>query len=99
IDVSLSEPQGVFFRASRADLDYRPLAYLRSHIDIRSLDIPEARLGRLPALRPGDPNAPMLPDIDLDIGHLHLGRLLIDPAVTGQRHLLSLDSRINLADR
>lgn len=99
VDVSLSDSQGIFFRANQADLDYRPFAYLRSHIDIRSLDIPEARLSRLPGFRPGDPNAPMLPDLDLDIGHLHVGRLLIDPAVTGQRHLLSLDSRIKLADR
>jgi len=99
IDVSLADPQGIFFRANQADLDYRPFAYLRSHIDIRSLDIPEARLSRLPAFRPGDPNAPMLPDIDLDIGHLHIGRLLVDPAVTGRRHLVSLDSRIKLADR
>jgi translocation and assembly module TamB len=99
IDVSLSDPQGAFFHAGEADLDYRPFAYLRSHIDIHSLDIPEARLSRRPVFRPGDPNAPMLPDIDLDIGHLHIGRLLVDPAVTGQRHLLSLDSRIKLADR
>lgn len=99
IDVSLSDPQGIFFHANEADLDYRPFAYLRSHIDIRSLDIPEARLSRRPAFRPGDPNAPMLPDIDLDIDHLHIGRLLVDPAVTGQRRLLSLDSRIKLADR
>ena len=99
VDVTLSDPQGVFFHADRADIDYRPFAYLRSHIDIRTLDIPEARLSRRPAFRPGDPNAPMLPDIDLDIGHLHIGRLLVDPAVTGRRHLVSLDSRIKIADR
>ena len=34
--VTLSDPQGVFFRAPTAALDYRPFAYLRSHIDIRS---------------------------------------------------------------
>jgi len=99
VDVTLSDPQGAFFHANQADLDYRPFAYLRSHIDIRSLDIPVARLSRRPAFRPGDPNAPLLPDIDLDIGHLHIGRLLVDPAVTGRRHLISLDSRIKLADR
>jgi translocation and assembly module TamB len=98
-DVSVSDPQGVFFQAPRAELDYRPFAYLLgSHIDIRSLEIPEARLRRLPGLRPGDPEAPLLPDIDIDIGRLRIGRLLIDPAVTGRRHLLSLDSRARIAD-
>ena len=97
-DVALADPDGIFFRAPTAELDYRPLAYFRNHIDIRALDIPEARLSRLPALRAGDPNAPLLPDIDIDVGRLRVGRLLIDPAVTGRRHLLSLDSRIRIAD-
>ena len=92
--LTLADPQGAFFRAPVAELDYRPFAYFRNHIDIRSLVIPQARLSRLPALRPGDPDAPLLPDIEIDVGRLHVGRLLIDPAVTGRRHLLTLDSRI-----
>jgi len=96
--VALSDPEGVFFRAPRAELDYRPFAYFRNHIDIRSLDIPEAWLLRLPRLRPADPDAPLLPDIDIDVGRLTIGRMLVDPAVTGRRHLLSIDSRIEIAD-
>ncbi|WP_114952836.1 translocation/assembly module TamB domain-containing protein [Sphingosinicella terrae] len=97
-DLALSDPRGIFFRAPTAELDYRPLAYFRNHIDIRSLVIPQARLHRLPELRPGDPNAPLLPDIDIDVGRLRIGRLLVDPPVTGQRHLLSIDSAIQIAD-
>ena len=99
IDLRLADPQGVFFRAPVAEVDYRPFAYLRNHIDLRELNIPEARMNRLPALRAGDPNAPLLPDIRIDVGHLRIGRLLIDPAVTGRRHLLGVDSRINIAER
>ncbi len=97
-DVALADPQGIFFRAPTAELDYRPLAYLRNHIDIRSLNIPAARMSRLPGLRPGDPDAPLLPDIEIDVGRLTIGRLLIDPPVTGRRHLLSLDSRVRIDD-
>ena len=32
----------------------------------------------------------------IDVGRLRIGRLLIDPAVTGRRHLLTLDSRIRI---
>ena len=81
--VTLSDPQGVFFRAPTAELDYRPLAYIRNHIDIEALNIPTARLSRLPGLRPGDPNAPLLPDIDIFV-MLNMGRLEIkkrDPAL------------------
>src|SRR3954454_15828810 len=67
IGLSLADPRGTFFRAPGADLEYRPFAYLRTHTDIRSLPIPQARLSRLPQLRPGDPNAPMLPDLDVDV--------------------------------
>ena len=59
---------------------------------------PRRGCSRLPELRAGDPNAPLLPDIDIDVGRLRIDRLLIDPAVTGRRHLLSLDSRIRIAD-
>jgi translocation and assembly module TamB len=96
-DLSLADPQGIFLRAPVADLDYRPLSYLGSRIDIRSLVVPEARLSRLPALRPGDPDAPLLPDIDLDIGSLRVARLMVDPAVTGRRHLISLDARAKIS--
>jgi translocation and assembly module TamB len=97
-DLRLSDPKGLFFTAPRAELDYRPFEYLKNHVDIRSLVIPTARLGRLPELRPGDPDAPLLPDLDVDIGRLRVGRLLVEPPVTGQRHLLSLDGNASIAD-
>ncbi|MFN3724700.1 MAG: translocation/assembly module TamB domain-containing protein [Allosphingosinicella sp.] len=95
----LSDPKGAFFAAPVAEVDYRPLAYIRrSHVDIRSLVIPEARLSRLPELRSTDPNAPLIPNIDLDIANLRIGRLIIDPPVTGQRHLLSIGGDLHLAN-
>ena len=98
-DITLKDPKGVFFQAPRAELDWRPFSYFRNHVDIRALTIPAARLRRLPELRStGDPNAPLLPDLDIDIGRLQVGRLAIDPAVTGQRHMLSLNGRAKIAD-
>jgi translocation and assembly module TamB len=96
-NLTLADPKGRFFAASEAKMDWRPLAYFSNHIDIRSLDIPKARLWRLPELRPGDPNAPMLPDINADIGHLSIGRIYVDQAVTGYRHLLNLDGTAKIA--
>ncbi|TFI59916.1 hypothetical protein E2493_01295 [Sphingomonas parva] len=97
-DIKLRDPKGLFFVAPEATLDWRPLAYFRNQIDIRGLTIPEARLYRLPELRPGDPNAPLLPDIDIDIGRFSVGRIHVDPAVTGYRHLLGLSGRAKIAD-
>jgi translocation and assembly module TamB len=99
-DLVLRDPKGAFFVAPRAELDWRPFAYWNKRVDIRSLVIPQARLGRLPELRPsGDPDAPLLPDLDIDIGRISIARLQVDPPVTGQRHLVSLNGRARIADR
>ena len=97
-DIRLRDSKGLFFAAPEATLDWRPLAYFRNHIDIRGLTIPQARLYRLPELRAGDPNAPLLPDIDIDIGRFSVGRIMVDPAVTGYRHLLGLSGRAKISD-
>ncbi|HEX8572058.1 MAG TPA: translocation/assembly module TamB domain-containing protein [Allosphingosinicella sp.] len=89
-DIALKDPKGTFFAAQRATIDWRPLSYFRNHIDIKRLEMPSAHLYRLPELKPGDPNAPLLPDIDVDIGKIEVERLFIDRAVTGYRHMLSL---------
>lgn len=97
-DLRLKDPKGLFFAAPMAELEWRPLSYLRNQIDIRALVIPKARLMRLPELRSGDPNAPLLPDIDIDIGRFEVGSILVDPAVTGQRHLLALSGGTKIKD-
>jgi hypothetical protein len=98
-DITLKDPKGTFFYAPRAELDWRPLSYFQNHIDIRAINIPEARLRRQPELREsGDPNAPLLPDLDIDVGRFRIGRLAVDPPITGQRHLLSLDGRAKISD-
>jgi translocation and assembly module TamB len=97
-DIQLKDPKGLFFSAPRATMNWRPFSYLRNQIDIRGLDIPQARLMRIPELRAGDPNAPLLPDIDIDIGRLTIGRILVDPRVTGYRHLLTVSGRAKVAE-
>jgi translocation and assembly module TamB len=97
-DLQLKDPKGRFFVAPEATLDWRPLSYFRNHIDIKRLEIPRARLYRLPELKPGDPNAPLLPDINVDIGQIKVDRMLVDPAVTGYRHLLSLAGSARIDD-
>jgi translocation and assembly module TamB len=97
-DLTLKDPKGTFFVAPEATLDWRPLSYFRNQIDIKRLEIPAARLMRLPQLKPGDPNAPMLPDIDVDIGSFEVARLHVDPAVTGYRHILGLSGGARIDD-
>ncbi len=99
-DLALRDPKGVFLTAPSIEMDWRPFAYLQSHVDIRSLVIPSARIYRTPEFKPTPPSeGPLLPDLDIDVNRLEIGRLQIDPPVTGQRHLLGLSGSAHIADK
>lgn len=82
-DVTLLDPEGVFLRVPAAQLDWRPLNWFGSGLDIRQLALKRGTLQRLPRLRPGDPDSPLLPDFDIRIDRLVVERLTIAPAVLG----------------
>jgi translocation and assembly module TamB len=99
-DVEVRDPKGAFLTIPELTVDWRPLSYVHSKIDVRLFSAETMTLARRPALNdvPSDPNAPTLPDIDLSIGKLHIGRLFVQPAVTGRRHVVGLDGSAEIAD-
>lgn len=99
-ELRLSDPKGSFFVVPEAEMDWRPLAYLRSHIDIRSLTASLATLRRVPEFAATPPSdEPWLPDLDIDIGALRIDRLVAEQAVTGQRQVATLQGQARIADR
>jgi len=99
-DLRISDPRGVFATAPQVDLDWRPFAYARGHVDIRSASAPLITLARLPALKPvpSDPNAPTLPDLDIDIGRLKIAKLVLGAPVTGAPRVMTLDTDAHIAN-
>ncbi|MBD3761207.1 translocation/assembly module TamB domain-containing protein [Rhizorhabdus sp.] len=100
-DIRLSDTQGVFAAAGAVTIDWRPFAYLRhGKIDVRELSSPVVRLQRLPVLKsvPSDPDAPLLPDIDIALQRLRIDRIVIGPAITGRRHIARLAGSADIAD-
>ncbi len=100
-DVRVSDPKGVFLTSPRLAVDWRPFGFIRNHVDVRSLDTELVTLQRRPALKPtpSDPNAPTLPDLDIDVNHLHVTRLVIAKPVTGDTHIVGIDGQAHIADR
>lgn len=99
-DLTLSDPKGSFLVIPQAQLDWRPFAYLRSHIDIKSLTAGLATLQRVPEFAPTPPtDEPLLPDLDIDVGTLRIDRLVAEPAVAGRRQVASIDGTAHIADR
>jgi len=99
-DLKISDPKGVFATAPRVALDWRPFAFIRNHADIRSANAALVTLDRMPALKPTptDPNAPLLPDIDIDIGQLTIDKIVLGAPVTGSRRIMNFDGGVHIAD-
>lgn len=100
-DVRVSDPKGVFANSPQLNVDWRPFAFASNHVDVRSLTSPLIRVARLPELKPvpSDPNAPLLPDIDIDVNRLAIDRIDLAPPVAGKRYLAKLDGAVHIADR
>jgi translocation and assembly module TamB len=98
-DVRISDPKGVFATSPQIAVDWRPFAFLNNHVDVRSATSPLVTVRRLPEFNPGDPNAPLLPDLDIDIGRLSIDRLVLEPPVAGRRYVATLAGEADIADR
>ncbi|TCM22007.1 translocation and assembly module TamB [Novosphingobium sp. PhB165] len=98
-DLSVSDPQGEFLFSPQIDVDWRPFAYLRRHVDVRSATTERMILRRTPKFLPTPPsNEPLLPDLDIDVGRLKIGRFIAEPPVAGVRRILTVDGRAHIAD-
>jgi len=101
-NVRVSDPKGVFLTSPRLTVDWRPFAFARNHVDVRSLTTPLVTLQRRPELKPTPPtpeNQPLLPDLDIDVDRLKVDRLVLAKPVTGQAHIIRIDGAVHIADR
>ena len=96
-DVEVRDAKGAFGSAQEIAMDWRPFSYFSNRVDVRSLASPLVKVVRLPDLRAGDPNAPTLPDIEIDVAKLDLARIDIAQGVTGRRHIARLSGSAHIA--
>ena len=92
-DIVLRDPEGVFMTVPEAELQWRPFSWLKSGLDIRKLVLHRGELTRYPKLRPGDPNAPLLPQFDIRVDRFELDKLTLGEKVIGQRRRINLVSK------
>ncbi|MEP0393382.1 translocation/assembly module TamB domain-containing protein [Erythrobacter sp.] len=96
-DVVLKDPNGQFLTVPQVDLDWRPLAWLWSGIDIRELTAKRGRLERLPELLPGDPDAAILPDFDIRIDEFELENFRLAPGLAGdEAQRVDFNAKVNI---
>jgi translocation and assembly module TamB len=99
-DVRLHDLRGVFATAPTINLDWRPFEYLHNKVEVRALWAQRIDLLRVPETRtvPSDPNAPLLPDIDLHVGRLAIDRFVMAPAVAGRAYAMRFLGSADIAD-
>lgn len=90
-DIRVSDPEGVFLTVPEAELNWRPLSWLKTGLDIRRLALHRGTLRRAPRLRPSeDKNAPILPDFDIRIDKLVIDNLTVSEAIAGEKRRVDL---------
>jgi translocation and assembly module TamB len=83
-DLTLSDPKGVFMRVPRAELDWKPAAWLSYRLQIDALAIRRARLERIPEFLASDDDSAILPGFDIAIGMLEVEGLTLAAGIAGE---------------
>jgi translocation and assembly module TamB len=95
-NVTLSDPKGPFLRVPEVELDWRPLNWFTSGLDVRRLVLHRGTLLRVPKFNPGNPNAPLLPKFDIRIDRFEIDRLTVAKGVFGDTRRVSLVARTDI---
>ncbi len=95
-EVTLADPQGTFATLPDAQLDWRPFNWFSKGLDIRELTLRGGTLLRLPKLRPGDPDNPILPKFDIRIDRLAIEQLTVPSRVLGAARRVDLTARADI---
>ncbi|MBK5265067.1 MAG: translocation/assembly module TamB domain-containing protein, partial [Alphaproteobacteria bacterium] len=95
-DVRFYDSNGLFLSSPRIELDWWPLAWFSNRFDVDRLGVATATLHTWPKLQPSKKKGPILPDFDIRLVDLDVGRLTISPGVTGDRHVVTLHGRVEI---
>ena len=99
-DLVLRDPKGPFAVSPRVHVVWSPFRYLNNHISVRLLESPLVVLARSPQFNvtKSDPNAPILPDLDIDVDRLKIAKFVLAKPVIGQKREIAIDGVTHIAD-
>ena len=102
-DVKVRDPKGVFITSPQVHLDWRPFGYLNKHLTIRDFSSPRVDVLRQPALNPeqnpSKSNAPLLPDLKIDIDRVRFDAINLAAPVMGDARTLHLTGAAHILHR
>lgn len=99
-DLILRDPKGPFAVSPRVHVVWSPFRYINNHLSVSLLESPLIVLSRSPQFNetPTDPDAPILPDLDIDVDRLKIARFVLAKPVIGQKREIAIDGMAKIAD-
>ncbi len=96
-NVRLYDSAGLFFDASKVELEWMPLGWLNNRLDIDNLNAPLATLHKIPKFAAVERTGSILPGFDIDINSVGIDVLRIEAPVTGVRRVGKLAGAAHVA--
>jgi translocation and assembly module TamB len=95
-NVQLKDTQGNFLTIHDADIDWSPWGLAKRKVIIRSAHVRHVTWHYMPRFNPGDPDAPLLPDLDINISNIRIDRLTLDPRIAQKKYELRASGKARL---
>jgi hypothetical protein len=94
-DLVLRDPKGPFAVSPRVHVVWSPFRYINNHISVRLLESPLVVLARSPQFNvtKSDPDAPILPDLDIDVDRLKISKFVLARPVIGHKREIEAGDR------
>jgi translocation and assembly module TamB len=88
----------LFLEVPEVDLNWRPLKFFVTGLDVRHLVLRGGTLYAAPELLPGDPDAPILPDFDIRVDRFVVEDLRIAEGVLGEERMIDFAAKADVRD-
>jgi len=95
-DLRVYDLEGLVFQSPNVTLDWSPFDWFSNRLEIRRLIVDRAILTHTPRTRPSKSRGPILPDFDIHIGKLSVGRLTLAKRVLGTQRIGTLEGRADI---
>ncbi|MES3154573.1 translocation/assembly module TamB domain-containing protein [Sphingomonas faeni] len=96
VDLRVYDLEGLVFQAPNVTLEWSPFDWFSNRLEIQRLIVDRAILTHTPRTKPSRTRGPILPDFDIHIGKLSVGRLTLAKRVLGTQRIGTLEGRADI---
>ncbi len=88
----------LFLEVPEIDLNWRPIKFFFSGLDVRYLVLHGGTLFAAPRLEPGDPEAPILPDFDIRVDRFTIDDMKVAQGLLGEERTINFRAKADIQD-